>query len=267
MNRYDLLSIKEFSKFTGIKQSTLRYYDEIGLFQPVLRGDNNYRYYSAQQITTVNLINVLATLDIPRKEIVKLANNRTPVSILKLFSEQEELLNAEMRRITESHSIIQTFRKLIEEGNRAKENEICECELSRLPLSIGPPNHFPENEQFYHTFVNYCAHAKEMNVNLSFPIGGYYENIDSLISEPSHPSNFFSIAPNGTSEKPAGRYLVGYARGYYGDMGDLPQRIYDYAKENGISLKGPMYAIYLHDEISSLEPDEYLVQISTLIKQ
>jgi len=267
MNSNDLLSIKEFSKFTGLKESTLRYYDEIGLFSPVLRGDNNYRYYSVQQIITVNLINVLASLDIPRKEIIKMSKERDPDSILKLFSEQEEILTAQIRRISESHAIIQTFRRLIEEGNRATEGVIYECEMPSMSISLGPDNHFPKDAQFYQTFMKYCANAKNLNINLSYPIGGYYNDIDALTQNPSQPSNFFSITPDGKSKKPAGHYLVGHIRGYYGDMGDLPQRLCDYAKAHDFSLKGPLYAIYLHDEITSLQPTEYLVQISALIKK
>lgn len=267
MDKTDLLSIKEFSRFTGIKQSTLRYYDEIKLFRPVFRGENNYRYYNAQQITTVNLINVLASLDISRKEIIRLTHDRNPSSILKLFSEQEELLNTQIRRISESHSVIHTFQKLIETGNSAQENEICEYAVSELPISLGPKNRFPKNSQFYHTFMEYCDHAKEYGVNLSYPIGGYYEDVESFMKNPSQPTHFFSVTPTGKSKKPAGRYLVGYARGYYGEMGDLPQRFHYYAKENNLSLQGPLYAIYLHDEVSSLKPDEYLVQVSALIEK
>ena len=267
MKRDDLLSIKEFSKFTGIKQSTLRYYDEIGLFYPVLRGENNYRYYSAQQIITVNLINVLASLDIPRKKIIKMANDRNPDDILQLLSEQEEILTAQIRRISESHSIIQTFRKLIEEGNRATEGEICKCFVPAMSVSMGPENNFSKDAQFYPSFVAYCDYTKDLHVNLSYPIGGYYASIDDLMQNPSQPSNFFSITPDGTAKKPAGDYLIGYHRGYYGDMGDLPENLYDYAKEKNLSLKGPIYAIYLHDEITSAKPDEYLVQISVLIEK
>jgi len=267
MNTNDLLSIKDFSEFTGIKQSTLRYYDEIGLFHPALRGENGYRYYSCQQIITVNLINVLTSLDIPRKKIIELAKERTPEGILKLFSTQEMILNDRLRQISNSYSVIQTFRKLIEEGLSADIDSIQRCTAASLPISLGPANHFLEDGQFYHTFIKYCNRAKKQGVNLSYPIGGYYKNLDSFMQTPSQPNIFFSLNPLGNEEKPAGDYLVGYTRGYYGEMGTLPQRLYDYAKENNIDLEGPVYAIYLQDELCLPDTSDYLVQISALIKK
>ena len=267
MNKTDLLSIKKFSEFTGIKQSALRYYDEIGLFHPTFRGKNGYRYYSCQQIITVNLINVLASLNISRKKITELERSRTPKRILELFSEQESLLNEQLRQISDSYSIINTFRKLIEQGLSADIGAIHKCPAKRLPISLGPPNHFQENEQFYHSFVDYCSYAQRHGVNLSYPIGGYYENLDSFAAAPSQPDNFFSLNPLGKQEKAADDYLVGYAHGYYGDMGDIPKRLSDYAKANGLDLAGPVYAIYLLDEICLANSDKYLVQISVRIKK
>ena len=266
MNTTDLLSIKHFSEFTGIKQSVLRYYDEIGLFHPIFRGKNNYRYYSCQQIITINLINVLAGLNIPRKTIVQLAQKRAPQDILELFSHQETLLNKQLRQIHESYSVIHTFRELIEQGFSAEETVIQEQTAKSLPLHFGPENNFSNNAQFYDSFIKYCNQAKEHGINMSFPIGGYYKDIDSFVNSPAEPANFFSLIPNGKDVKPVGQYLVGYARGYYGEMGDLPQRLQAYAKENNIALRGPAYAIYLHDEVSVSDADQYLVQVSVAIK-
>ena len=266
MNKTDLLSIKEFSEFTGIKQSALRYYDEIGLFHPTLRGKNGYRYYSCQQIITVNLINVLASLDIPRKMITELERSRTPERILELFSAQEGKLNEQLRQISDSYSVINTFRKLIEEGLAADTDVIHRCRAKRLPITLGPPNQFDENEQFYQPFVEYCNYAKIRGVNLSYPIGGYYKSMDSFASTPAQPDNFFSLNPLGNDTKAKGDYLVGYTRGYYGAMGDIPQKLYDYAKANDLVSEGGVYAIYLQDEICLANPDNYLVQISARIK-
>jgi Predicted transcriptional regulators len=267
MNRTDLLSIKDFSKFTGIKQSVLRYYDEIGLLNPALRGENGYRYYSCQQIITVNLINVLASLDIPRKKIIELEQSRTPKSILKLFANQETILNEQLRQISNSYSIIHTFRDLIEEGLSADISTIQECTAKSTPITLGLTNHFLENEQFYHTFIEYCAYAKKCGVNLSYPIGGYYKNFGSFTQSPAQPDNFFSLNPFGNAEKPAGNYLVGYAQGYYGEMGDVPQRLYDYAKLHNLNLTGSVYVIYLQDEICLSDTKQYLAQISVRIKK
>jgi len=64
------LTIKEFSELSGIDASTLRYWDEIGLFSPAHRNtENNYRYYAPTQIIAINFITVLSRLNIPLKTI------------------------------------------------------------------------------------------------------------------------------------------------------------------------------------------------------
>lgn len=42
------LTIGQLARQTGTKAETIRYYEKIGLLQPPLRSDGNYRYYSAQ---------------------------------------------------------------------------------------------------------------------------------------------------------------------------------------------------------------------------
>jgi DNA-binding transcriptional MerR regulator len=262
MNGTDLLTIKDFSEFTGIKQSVLRYYDEIGLCSPVRRGENGYRYYSPQQIVTVNLINVLNDLQTSLKEIGEMERHRTPESILELLTRQENKFDHEMRRLQSAYSITHVFRNLLLTGLSAKENEITDCELDELSIVMGPLNDFEDNRFFYETFIKFCQQSKDTRVNLSYPVGGYFESINTFVSEPSQPTRFFSIDPAGNDKRAAGRHLVGYTRGYYGEMGDTPERLLKYASENGLSFTGPLYVIYVFDEISIKDTTQYLAQVS-----
>ncbi len=70
-NLYDDLkkySISETSKLVGISEKTLRYYDEIGLFKPLLRNnENNYRYYTIKQFYQVENFSFAKEMGIPLK--------------------------------------------------------------------------------------------------------------------------------------------------------------------------------------------------------
>ena len=86
--------------------------------------------------------------------------------------------------------------------------------------------------------------------------------VDGALSGSSFtPWCFFSINPQGDNERVAENYLVSYAQGYYGQKGDAPQRIAAYANEKGLQLKGPVYVLYLIDEISEIDPSKYIAQI------
>ncbi|MDR1927220.1 MAG: MerR family transcriptional regulator [Oscillospiraceae bacterium] len=262
-----MLSIKDFADVTDTKQSTLRYYDSIGLFTPASRGKgNDYRYYSPEQIITVNLVNTLSKFNVPLKQISELMQDRSPQRIDGLLFQQELRLDKELRQLQDSYAAIHTLRKMIHTGLSSKEDEISVQEMEEMQLIMGPENNFVGGETFYRPFLRFCKSAKRLRVNMALPIGGYFESARDFLRFPSQPSRFFSLDPNGAESKAAGRYLVGYTRGSYGQMNDLPQRMQDFAKTERLRLRGPVYCIYVHDEICVPKADEYLVQVSIALE-
>ncbi|MBV1909369.1 MAG: helix-turn-helix domain-containing protein [Kangiellaceae bacterium] len=72
-----MFRIGEFSKFTQVPGSALRYYDDIGLFKPSVIDDaTGYRYYSAYQIPQLNKIIALKELGLNLEQIQKLMNDQ-----------------------------------------------------------------------------------------------------------------------------------------------------------------------------------------------
>jgi DNA-binding transcriptional MerR regulator/effector-binding domain-containing protein len=280
----DYLSIREFSKMTGIEHSTLRYWDKIGLFSPALRdADNNYRYYSPEQIIAVKFITVLSSLNLSLKSISAMGNDRTPESVVNLLIQQEKLINLEIRRLVVCSSVITTRLTAISYGskllrshrltgnsselNGSNEKQNAGVDTGVLLLEreeeafvLGPPTEFKEGESFYEPFLRFCKQAKDLRINLSYPIGGYHKNMASFLNAPAKPENFLSLEPSGSYTRPAGQYLVGFTRGYYGSLGDLPAKMADFASENSLTPTGPVYTIYLHDETCLKDPAQYLSQ-------
>jgi DNA-binding transcriptional MerR regulator len=261
-----LMSMKQFAEYTGTTPSTLRYYDTIGLFSPAKRGDNNYRYYSPRQIITINLINVLAKMNIPLSRIAALTRKRSPSDIIELLRRHDAYLADEIRRIHETRDVMHTFQTLISAGLTANEKEFEEREIEETAFFPGPENDFSGCNTFYEPFFNFCKYAKTNNINLAYPVGGYFSDMDVFTRRTSQPERFISINPGGSSIKEAGLYLVAHTRGYYGEMNDAAQRLHSYAAK-GLRFAGPVYVIYLHDEISLDNPNRYLAQISVAVKQ
>ena len=140
MNDSTLLSIKEFSNFTGVTQSTLRYYDEIGLLPPAERGENNYRYYIPFQIITLNFISVLVDLGIPLANINEMVKNRTPESMIELLSQQETILDRRLYELRSAYSVIHTFRRNIQNGLMGHAGEVRIETLDEINYVLGPVN-------------------------------------------------------------------------------------------------------------------------------
>jgi DNA-binding transcriptional MerR regulator len=270
MEQDNYLSIGDFARIVGITPASLRVYDNKGIFVPAKRGrgfDNDYRYYSPMQITTVKMIRVLTKIGVSLEEIKELATDRTPEKLIKLLRRQKEKLAGEIRFLREAHSVIAMVLDLITEGLLADETEIFVRELPETRIILGEPCEYKEGEQFFGAFARFCAARHTPELNLSYPIGGCFDSIDAFLSDPSRPTRFFSHDPGGNEVMAEGLYLTGYTRGYYGQTNDISRRMADYAEKNGLTFTGPVYNTYLLDELSIKDPQQYLLQVSASVSE
>ena len=267
-SKKDLYSIHEFSKISGVEASTLRYWDDIGIFSPIKREpENNYRYYSLAQVLALNFVTTLSDLGIPLKTIAALKNERDSEDFLKILEDREEELDMELRLLRLRSSIIHTRKRLIRSGLKVDEQEIAVKHLEERKLIVWPRNEYKEGETFIEPLARFIKKSGERQINLSFPVGGFWDSMDRFIAAPSCPDHFFSIDPVGTYSQSNGNYLVGYQRGYYGEMGDLPQRMEDFVAANAVKVSGKLYTVYLIDETCSQDPDQYLAQSFVAVKK
>ena len=269
-NDGDYWSIKEFAGFVGMTVSALRHYDKKGAFIPAKIGkefENNYRYYSPLQITTVKLIRVLAEIGVPLITIKELAKCRSPEKTLKLLSKNKDLIADELRFLHEMYSVISTFIDLLTEGISVTESEISVHEALEKRVILGDANDFSGESGFIRAFTRFCGAPHIPKLNMSYPVGGYWDSMAAFLDEPSRPMRFFSLDPKGHEQKAAGLYLIGHTRGYYGQTNDLPDRMAAFAKKNGLVFTGPVYNHYLFDEVSISDPTQYLLQASASVME
>jgi DNA-binding transcriptional MerR regulator len=264
------LPIGEFARIVGITPNSLRVYDSKGIFSPAKRGngfENDYRYYAPMQITTIKMIRVLTKIGVPHRTILEMATSRTPEKLIKLLRKQKEELAGEIRFLSEAHSVIAMFLDFITEGLLAEESEIFVRESPGKRIVLGEPNEYGGGEDFYGAFSRFCTARHAPELNLSYPIGGYFDSMERFLDAPSRPVRFFSHDPAGKETISGGLYLTGYTRGYYGRTNDLPRRMAAYAERNGLTFDGPVYNTYLLDELSMADPEQYLLQVSASVSE
>jgi len=261
MNGATILSIKDFADFTGLPESTLRYYDKIGLLSPERRGENRYRYYTPVQAFSVEYLKVLIKVGVPLSAIKNIYKKRMPEDVLALLTKQEQKLDAQLHELQKAFSILHTYRNTIQAGILADEDDISVHALDEKLITLGEVTDFSNTDSFYGPFMDFYMQARESNIDLHYPIGGYYASIDDFLKAPGQPTRFFSLDPRGNSKRSAGQYLVAHNKGYYGEFGDLPQKLVAYAKTNRLTFRGPLFVVYLLDEISVADHKNYLAQI------
>jgi DNA-binding transcriptional MerR regulator len=266
----DYLSIGEFARIVGISRDSLRVCDNKGIFSPAMRGnglENDYRYYAPMQTTTIKMIRILTKIGVSHSTIRELAKDRTPEKLIKLLRKQKEELAGDIRFLREAHSVIAMFLDFITEGLLADESEICVRECPERRIVLGESNDYGDGKGFYGAFARFCAARHTPELNLSYPIGGYFDGMDRFLDASSRPARFFSHDPQGNETISGGLYLTGCTRGYYGQTNGLPERMADYADKNGLTFTGPVYNTYLLDELSTTDPEQYLLQASASVSE
>jgi len=264
------LTIKEFAKYVGMPISTLRYYDDKDIFIPSKRGiefENDYRYYSPTQITTIKMIRVLREIGVPLETIKELKESRTPEKLIKLLSTNKGKVADEIRFLQDVFSVISVFLDSLNEGMSIAESEVTVNEMPEKHILLGDENDFSETMEFYGEFTRFCNAAHNPRINTSYPVGAYWSSMDAFTNSPSLPMRFYSLDPKGEEKKAAGLYLTGYSRGYYGKTGDLSERMTDFAKKNGLIFTGAVYGTCLFDELSVVDPEQYLFQVSASVAE
>jgi len=227
--------------------------------------ENNYRHYSSAQLLALNFVTTLSSLDIPLKTIAELRDERDPENFLELLEKLEKRMDMEMRDLRQRYSIIHARRELIKMGMKIDESSISVMHLDERAMIVWPRNEYKEGDTFLEPLTKHIAETGDYHINLSFPVAGRHDSMDTFLKAPGCPDNFVSIDPIGTYMRKAGDYLVGYTRGYYGDLGDLPERMAKYTQENSLTLTGPVFTMYLHEEISTADPSQYLAKCSVAV--
>ena len=100
-----MYSIGEYARIAQVSKRLLRYYDEIGLFQPIkIDRDSGHRYYSASQLPELNRILALKDLGISLNQIQRFVRDDiSPAEIQGMLSlrkaELEQQVLSELQRI------------------------------------------------------------------------------------------------------------------------------------------------------------------------
>ncbi len=115
MSKSTNLKIGELAKQTGFAVGTLRYYSDLGLLQPVQRGDNGYRYYSQDAGQQVKFIKKAQALGFTLEEIKQILDVRDrgekPCALVQsLLDSKIEQIQIQIRRMTLFKAELEEYR-------------------------------------------------------------------------------------------------------------------------------------------------------------
>lgn len=263
------MTIKEFSNLTSIKSQTLRYYDQIGLFSPEYRGENGYRYYTRNQLTTSYLIISLREIGISIDEIKKYIDIRTPEQLFSLFGTQREHILTEIKKLTRIIEIMQLYVDMTKDAIKYKENSINIEYKKKEPIFLSPiVTNDPINDPINDSIISFYNFATENEIDvIGYPSGAII-NIQSFESDRSLlvKHYYFKMIDEQNSYKPEGKYVVFYGRCAYGESTDFYEKLFAYIKENNLRICGDAFEEYPLNEFTTKDEKHYCVKIEVMVE-
>lgn len=108
----DILSIQEVADVTGLSAHTLRYYERIGLIQPVDRAASGHRRYSSEDIGWIEFLKKLRMTGMPIREMKLYADlmwqgDHTAGARRRLLERHRERMQRKLQELTETLSCIE----------------------------------------------------------------------------------------------------------------------------------------------------------------
>lgn len=258
------MQIKEFSALTGIKRENLRYYDQIGLLSPEFRGENGYRYYTRNQLTTAYLIISLREIGIGIEEIKRYIDIRTPEEMFTLFSSQKKHILTEIKKLKRILEVMQLYVDMAEEAIKYKENSINIEYKKKEPIFLGP---IASKDSSNGSAISFYNFAYENGIDIGYPLGAIISKEDIEAGTPLYVTQYYFKAINEqNSYKPEGKYAVFYGRCAYGESDDLYEKLYKFIKENNLRICSDAYEEYPLNELSTKDENQYCVKIEIMVE-
>ena len=127
------MRIAEVSERYDISLDTLRYYERIGLIQPVHRNESGIRDYNELDLRRVNFIKCMRSAGLPIEVLIEYVGlfqrgDKTVGARKEILKEQRELLIVRMQEMQKTLDILNHKIEVYENVVLKKENEIVQIE-------------------------------------------------------------------------------------------------------------------------------------------
>jgi len=264
-----LLSISAFAEFARTTRDTLLHYDRIGLLSPIMRGDNNYRYYSSSQLAIVNVIRTFQQLGMSLDEIKELSNRRTPELANTVFERQIDEIDRKIEEWARARKLLLTLKKAITSASNLDENAITVEFLSAEAIILGDLNDYSRGRTDYDALLSFYHDIaqKYPNIDLNYPVWAMYSQERIEQRSWKNPERYYLYTPDGYDRRPAAFYAIGYMRGGYGPNERIYERLTEYIYANGYEICGNAYEEYPLNEISATDDNNYLIRVMITVRK
>lgn len=267
-NKY-YFKTKELADLFDTTIDTLRYYEKIGLLNPIRDKSNNYRYFTNQDVETLALVMELQKLHFPLSEIKELVTTRNVNSTLTLLQKEDGYLQEQIAELKKTQKNIRSRIRFM--NHILYETPLSEIQLqhfnTRKCIKISDGN--IDEDDFNVTVKKYIKKTAHY-----IPIIGtsdcYTLDIETFKQEGKLKVRGVFFYSNDANyhynfQLPEGYYLTlafPAAQGY-ADDNTYPtiQQLIDFTEKYHITPKSDIYSFFMIDEPESSLKEEYIIEL------
>ncbi|MBD8498952.1 MerR family transcriptional regulator [Paenibacillus arenosi] len=160
-------TIGEMARMHRIPESTLRYYDEKGIFHPsIVDPKTQYRYYTVDQFFMLDTIKFLRHLGISLKQIKQFMDERSPAKTLDILTQQKQLMEQKQQEIAlmiakMDHNIQVMSQAMTGMKNTVEFKRIPKRMITSVPIAA---NATEEMMEYYIHSLQKNAHLHDMSL-------------------------------------------------------------------------------------------------------
>ncbi len=264
----------EFAKLCGVNKRTLHYYDEQGIFSPDHVGENGYRYYSVRQFYPFIMIRMLRQMGLELSEIKAYMEHRSPAGLEKLLAEQENWLDAEIRKLQYMKEIVRNQRRTLAIARNIRCGEVAIEKWPKANLIYSQPvrDFILQKKQgeVERVIMEHMRYMMEHELTTGTTFGAMTAREDFLSGHENILSRFFTVTTKSLQDvpkdlcavRPAGRYLVTYFAGDYMATADSYRKLRQYLSAHPDLRAGAFsYEESMIEELGAANEREYVTRI------
>lgn len=262
-------TIGEMAKMHNIAESTLRYYDEKGIFHPsTVDPQTNYRYYTIDQFSLLDTIKFLRQLNIPLKEIKKYIDERNPAYALNLLEKQQEMMLKKQREIEYALAKMEHRIHLIKEATKAKAEQMVIKEIPQRKITAIAVAPNTTDDMFEYYIHSLQKNMRQMDDSLfSGDIGvtvakkGLMQNEFQAYSSVFILLDYMPFEVQSSDEIKEGMFACVYHHGPYEETDETYKKLIKYIDQEGYEISGDAIEIALIDWSVTENPEEQVTEI------
>jgi DNA-binding transcriptional MerR regulator/effector-binding domain-containing protein len=269
MSDRKLFSVGDFAKLSRTTRDTLYHYDRIGVLSPMLRGENNFRYYSSGQLDIMNVIHTLQELGLSLAEIKIIRDNRSPENINETLLRQIEKIDSKINDWVHARKLLFTLQKTIHPVLNIDEREISIKFMPAEAIVLGDLNDYSRGRNDYDALLSFYhdISKKYLDLDVNYPVWGFFSEDRIKQRDWIWPSRYYFYNPEGHDKRPAAFYAIGYTRGGYGQGGEIYNRLIDYINGNGFEICGGAFEEYPLNELCIFDDTNYLMRVMITVRE